>query len=356
VVIEKIQTNQSLIRYFYYFFPPLWFTDFYETFIGNTDLPFHGLYLYALLGAGLVAAAFFMTTGLSYGRYLKKVGNTARQKRISSERIKLFLTSLFNHIFLRNPVQRAVFHFYRKTIKTSMLHKMRLASFVAIGVGLIPFQVAVKDIVPKSLIGINKSILFIPLILSFFLLLGIRATMNIPVSLRANWIFRLTEWTTRKHYFSGMRKAVFFLQLLPLFVLIFVFYLFLWGGITAFYHSLYGLAVSGLVMEFLFLTSAKIPFTCSYLPGKERIQLYWLPYILLFLAYINLMSWIELQLLRVPLYFFLFYAIVVFIILCIRMYQWLLFYKKTGLQFEEQLEPVMVSLDYKTPSYKRRIS
>ncbi len=355
IPLEKIQINQHFLRDFSNFFPPLWFTDLYETLIGNTYLPFHGVYVRALVGLAFMVTAFFLITGLSYSHYLKKMG-TKERKKARLQKVRLLFKGLFDGIFLRNPVQRVVFHFYQKTLKASMFHKMRLASFVAVGIGLIPFQIAVKDVVPQTLTGINKTVLSFPLVLSFFLLLGIRGSVNMPVALGANWIFRLTEWEKRRHYFSGIRKAIFFLGLLPLFLIIFVFYLFLWGGITAFYHSLYGLVVSVLVMEFLFLTYCKIPFACSYLPGKEKIQLYWIPYVFIFLAYINLMSWIELQLLRAPSYFFLFYGIVFFMLLGIRVYQVFFFYKKTGIQYEEQLEPVVIALDYRTPPHKRRVA
>lgn len=355
VPLEKIQNNQTLLRNLYDFFPPLWFTDLYETLIGNSSLPHHGVYIRALIVSAFMVAAFFLTAWLGYSRYLRKMG-TVERRRIRLEKIKQLFTHLFDRIFLRNPVQRAVFHFYQKTLKASMFHKMRLASFVAVGVGLIPFQIAFKGVAPKSLVGINKIMVSIPLILSFFFLLGLKSVMNMPVSLKANWIFQLTEWKTRGHYFSGMKKAMFFLNLVPLFALIYVFYFFLWGGITAFYHCLYGLVVSALVMELLFLNYTKIPFACSYLPGKEKIQLYWIPYVLLFLAYINLMSWIELQLLKAPSYFYLFYGIAFLLILGIRVYQWFFFYKRTGIQYEEQPEPVMVGLDYETPPHKRRVA
>jgi hypothetical protein len=299
-----------------------------------------------------MGGVFYLTFGLSYRRHLKNMGSV-QKKKIQLKKLRTFLSKIFNGVFLRNPVQRAVFHFYEKTLKASMFHKMRLALFIAIGVGLIPFQIAINELVPQNLTGINKIMISIPLILSFFLLLGLRAIVNMPISLEANWIFRLTERKNARHYFTALRKGIFFLNLLPLFVVLFIVYSFLWGGMSAFYHCLYGLVVSVLLMEVLFLHNCKIPFACSYLPGQEKIQLFWLFYLFLFLAYINLMSWIELALLQAPSIFFIFYAIAFLIILGIRIYQTFFFYKKITIQFEEEPEPVLIGLDYKAPSYKR---
>ncbi len=351
-LMQNLKANHSALQNFYNFFPPLWFTDFYETLIGNPNLPFHGTLNYALLGLLIMGGVFYLTFGLSYRRHLKKMGSV-QKKIILLKKLRMFLSKIFNRVFFRNPVQRAVFHFYGKTLRASMFHKMRLALFIAIGVGLIPFQIAINEVIPQNLTGINRIMISIPLILSFFLLLGLRAIVNMPISLEANWIFRLTERKNARHYFTALRKGIFFLNLLPLFVVLFIVYAFLWDGMTAFYHCLYGLVVSVLLMEVLFLHNCKIPFACSYLPGQEKIQLFWLFYLFLFLAYINLMSWIELELLRAPSIFFVFYAIAFFIILGIRIYQTFFFYKKITIQFEEEPVPVLIGLDYKAPSYKR---
>ena len=350
---ERIKASDSYLHYLYSYFPPLWFTDVYETLVGNTNLPFHGTLNYGLIGLLILMGAFYIMTSLSYKRFLIRMGSVQR-KKIHLKKVRLLITSVFNLVLLRNPTQRAVFHFYSKTLKASMFHKMRLASFVAIGVGLIPFQIALKNMTPSALVGINRAMLSIPLILSFFLLLGLRGVMSMPLSIESNWVFQITENKYIRHYLTGLRKAIVFLNLLPLFVFLFICYIFLWDVITVLFHCLYGLVVSVLMMEVLLLKCCKIPFACTYLPGKEKLQLFWFPYLILFLVYINLMSWIELELLRFPSSFFVFYGIVFFVYLAIRIYQLAFFYRNTGIQYEERPEPVLVGLDYKAPKHKRR--
>lgn len=349
---EKIKANNFFVRHLYDLFPPLWFVDLYETLMGNTNLPFHGNYNFALLGLLVMVGVFYLTTGLSYRRYLKRLG-FAQRKRIHFKRLKESSVNIFNWLFLKNPIQRAVFQFYGKTLKESMFHKMRLMSYVAIGLGMIAFQIAIHEILSESVIGITKTTLSLPLILSFFFLLGLRGVVNMPVSLDANWIFQLSEIEKRRHYFSGLRKGVFFLNLFPLFLMVFVFFLFFWDSTTAFYHCLYGLIISVLLMEVLFLSFIKIPFACSYLPGKEKLQLFWIVYLFLFLAYINIMAWIESELLRAPSNFFIFYGVIFLIILGIRIYQLLFFYRNNKIKYEERPEPVLVDLGYETPKHKR---
>jgi hypothetical protein len=352
---EKLGGSISTIQNIAKYFPPLWFTDLYETLLGNSSLPFHGALNRALVGLVIMIFVFSLATGISYRRFLKKLGSVQREK-VRFRKLRSMIAKGFDWTFLRNSAQRAVFHFYHQTLKASMFHKMRLTTYIAVGVGLILVLVVPKLGDPKSLFEINKTMLSVPLILSFFLVLGIRGIVNVPISLEANWIFQITEWENIRHYISGLRKGIIFLNLFPLFIVLFIFYSFIWDGMTAFYHCLYGLFVSVLVMEVFFLTFTKVPFACSYLPGKEKIQLFWIAYLFGFLAYINLMSGIELILLKSfsRSSFLMFLGIIFLIIVGIRAFQILIFYKKNSIKYEEEPEPVIVGLDYKIPKHKRR--
>jgi len=353
---EKLKGNTPIMQTLINYFPPLWFTDLYETLLGNTNLPFHGTWERALIGLITMIGVFSLATGISYRHFIKRLG-TSQKNRVHLQKLRSIIARGFDWTFLRNSVQRAVFHFYSQTLKTSMFHKMRLASYVAVGVGLILILIAPKLGDPNTLLEVNKTTLSVPLIFSFFLLLGIRGIVNVPISLEANWIFQITEQENIQHYISGLRKGIFFLNLLPLFTLLFIFYSFIWDGMTAFYHCLYCLTVSVFVMEVFFLTFTKVPFACSYLPGKEKIQLFWIAYLFGFLAYISLMSWIEWMLLKAPSKsgFLIFLGSVLLVILGIRIFQVLIFYKKYSIKYEEEPEPVIVGLYYKIPKHKRRI-
>ena len=110
-----------------------------------------------------------------------------------------------------------------------------------------------------------------------------------------------------------------------------------------------------MVMELFFIHYCKIPFGCSYLPGKEKLQLYWIVYFLGFLAYINLCVWIETYLLSDTSQFLRFFIVMFSLILGIRLYQGFFYYRNITIKYEEEPEPAMVGLDYKVPLYKRRV-
>jgi hypothetical protein len=98
-------------------------------------------------------------------------------------------------------------------------------------------------------------------------------------------------------------------------------------------------------MEILFIRFRKIPFTSSSIPGKEKLHLFWIVYLFGFMVYVMLMSSIEVSLFVKPSRFFVFFGVIFFLIVSIRLYQNYFFYRKTELVYEEKLEPVLLGLE-----------
>jgi hypothetical protein len=335
---HNLRESNSL---FLHLFPPMWFTGFYEILIGNSSSFFKPFLNYAALSVVICVIAFFLLAIIGYKRQLR-IQDEVKKTRGKILKLKISLANIFNSIFLRNPVQRAVFNFFGKSLIRSVYHRMRLATYLAISSALILIVLGSQMRNPKIFFQVNKTLLSIPLILALFLLVGLRGIVKVPISLEANWIFRLTEERDKKHYHLALRKAIFFVILLPLFLSIFVFYSFLWGWEIALLHCLFGLVVSTVVMEALFLNFHKIPFACSYLPGKEKLHIYWLIYLMGSLIYVFLMSAVEFGLLKRPVGFLIFYGVVLSFFLGIRIYQNSFLYRKKKIIYEERPEPVMI--------------
>jgi hypothetical protein len=268
-----------------------------------------------------------------------------KKKNPQFAQLRRRLGRFFSPVYLNHPIEKAVFSFFGTTLRRSMIHKMRLASFMAIALGMIFIILVSRSSHTKVFSTFDKTLLSLPLILAFFLVVGIRRIVKIPTHLEANWIFRMTESKVRKHYFSGLRKGVILHALIPLFLCIYVFYYFLWGWKDALYHCLFGLAASVLLMEIFFIRFRKIPFTSSFLPGKEKLHLYWVLYLVGFILYVVLMGSVEASLFIEPFRFFGFFGVVLFTVVALRIYQHHLFYSKLELVYEEKLEPVMLGLE-----------
>jgi len=338
--LPALKQNNSL---FLYLFPPMWFVGLYETLLGNKDPLFSALAKWAVLAVILPLIAFFLISAIGYRKYLKKMREVKRGKT-HLNRMREGLKESFNVLFLKNPVQRAVFYFFGNTIKKSNLHKMRLASYMVVAIGIVLILLASRTTPLRNFDDFDSTVLSIPFVLSFFLVLGIRSTSKIPIAIDANWIFRLREIADKKHYLIGFKKGIVFFMILPLFVVLFVFYVFLWGWMNALFFCLYGFAVSSLAVEIIFIGHRKIPFTCSYLPGKGKMHIFWIVYLASLISYVSIMSLGAYVLLLNPSDFIYFFAIVAILFIIIRFVQNRLLLQKAEIIYEEEPEPVLMTL------------
>jgi len=328
---------------FLYYFPPMWFTGLYEHLLGNSDPIFGLLAKYAVLALLIPMGLFFPLTSLCYRRSGKVQGSEMHSGVLRTLKDLLY-SKIFNPIFLKNPIQRAVFYFFGRGLRRSMIHKMRLATFItiSIGIGLFLFSMDFKS--AGNIFQITRALLVIPLLIPLLLLLGLKGVINIPISIEANWIFQLTETKNKKDYFIGMRKAIFFQILLPIFAFFFVVFFILWGAETSLYHSAFCLFLSSFVMFLLFVDLNKIPFTCTYLPGKEKIHLLWLFYFILFISYLTSFSGLEYKMLMHPTDFITFYVVLLLLYLALKVFQNFYMYKRIKIIYEDNPEPVMIGL------------
>jgi len=103
--------------------------------------------------------------------------------------------------------------------------------------------------------------------------LGTRVAFTLPLDLRANWIFRVIGVRGGLKTLAASRRALLLLSVAPVWLVTSVVCLGLWPGRQNAGHIMV-LALLGMILADLCLLSfRKIPFTCSYLPGKSRFHM-----------------------------------------------------------------------------------
>lgn len=294
---------------FIFLFPPLWFSGLYEVLLGTHDLIFVIQAKMAGLALLISLAAFILASGLSYYRHTLKTLETKKGDRPKLFWLRERVAETIQNAILRSPEERAVASFFSKTIRLSPKHLMTLTNYVAVAASFILLFVIVNRQSFRMLVPENAALLAQPLILSIVLLAGLRAVADIPAAPEARWVFQVTETIHRIRYVSGLKKAIFLKWFLPLSVLVFLLHLILWRDWrSAFNHAIFGLTVSTLGIEAFFYRFRKIPFACTNVPGKLKLQTRGIPYFIGFISIIALFSFIEKELLRDPSKFFFFFA------------------------------------------------
>src|SRR5262249_53127814 len=108
-----------------------------------------------------------------------------------------------------------------------------------------------------------------PLALTLFALLGLRHLFSLPADLRANWIFQITEREVRLAWLNAGERFVLGCAVAPIIAIGAVFIARTRGPLIAVAWAVLAFLLSAIAFEYLFRNWRKLPFTCSYLPGKR---------------------------------------------------------------------------------------
>ncbi|HEV2447343.1 MAG TPA: hypothetical protein VGS58_15530 [Candidatus Sulfopaludibacter sp.] len=265
-----------------YWFPGYWFVGFYERLrpaTGNAALLHLGHV--AVRALGCVSALFAIVYLAGYRRHAQRVLETPEPSAAGVARRGL--ERAIDRLLLRGPVERAVFHFIGQTIVRSVRHRLFLAVYAGFGASLAVLSYG----------GEQAGLLRLPFTLSFILVSGLRAAFNFPCELGANWMFRVSESNWTRECASATRKWVLGCGIVPLFLLFAPMELSSFRWPAALFHLAFGIALSAFLSELLFAGFRKVPFTCSYLPGKVNVVGLSALYIFGFTLYSRTMASIE---------------------------------------------------------------
>jgi hypothetical protein len=282
-----------------YVLPPFWFVGLYQVLIGGSGPVFSRLAAFAMIALGIAAAVSALAYAASYQRHLKRSLESLEAGPSDPGRFARSVEAAVNRFVLRHPLQRAYFYFIRATLLRSRVHRLLLAVYLAVGLALALGVTAVAGRQAASGWP-TPGLLSVQLVMSFFLLSGIRFVFTLPAALPANWAFQATEPSAQSQCGVGVRKAMLAFGVCPVLAALLPLHAFLWGWTAAAAHLVYGAAVSALLVEVLLLGFEKIPFTCSYLPGKANVKALWPVYLLLFGAYAYALAKFEYRLLANP--------------------------------------------------------
>jgi hypothetical protein len=308
-VLRPLFERQSpVLRYF----PPFWFLALYMDLLPGQPggAMFHELAQLARRALEVSAAVFAIAYLAGYRRHARRIMESLETAGEGPGWLRSQFDRVVNQRLLPHPLERATFHFISNTMLRSARHRLFLASYTGVA-----FALALPGIVKA---GINPGapivtfaaagLLAIPLTLSFFAVSGLRAAFNLPAELRANWVFQIAESEDRWAHIRAARKWIVVMGIAPLFLLLAPFELVFRGWWLGFIHLSFALMLSLLLANLLLVWFRKIPFTCSYFPGKTSMAGMACLYGLGFIFYTWAMASFETKLIRLPVDLALFYV------------------------------------------------
>jgi hypothetical protein len=263
--------------------PSVWFLGLYDVIGGRPVAGSPALAGMALLATAATVGAAILLFVATHDRLTRRA---LESREIGGGRKGLTIETLAE-VLCRRPIARAVFGFTIKTLTRSRSHRLLMAIYLGGALALVASGI-VPIALTEGLAGFTTPgvvLLSAPLVIGFFALVGMRVALAIPVEPKANWLFRQSEPADRPAAIDGVRAAMLVVGVLPTSLLALVTAGTLWDGWAALAHAAVCTVMGWLLVEILLMGVVKIPFTCSYFPGRSRIGTLWSLYLTAFTAY-----------------------------------------------------------------------
>lgn len=178
------------------------------------------------------------------------------------------------HRDVRRPVRVAVRQFASITLRRSVLHQGIVVALLSAAAGLVVNGLVAADWprVPRETrtggVAVAWILVWAPMVLCFIGSPAVRLALSVPLELRANWIFRITEdvATRGDAVAAGVRTVLGLGVVLPIALVAPLQWQVL--GSPAIALVVLEWLIGWLLVEFLMRDWRRIPFTCAYIPGK----------------------------------------------------------------------------------------
>ena len=264
--------------------PSYWFVGLYQQLSGSLHPALAPFARRAWVGLAVAVCATAVAYAASYFRTLRKI---VEQPDISPA----FRSGWLPHF--GGSFETAVVQFSIRSLLRSRQHRMIFAFYLGMGLALAILFLNAPPELSGPDAGSPWDTLSVPLLASTIMLMGLwvvgaRVVFSLPLDLRANWIFRTMPFRAGRSCLNARRRALIAVSVAPAWALSAAVLFSLWPWRPAAAH-LAVLALVGIVLaEFSFDSVQRIPFTCSYLPGKSNMHVtFWLWIYLIFLGIIG---------------------------------------------------------------------
>jgi hypothetical protein len=255
-----------------YVAPPAWFLGLERWLLGDEGRA-HLIRLAEIAGGALTLA-----TALAAGSYAVLYRRfdrlLLRPAEVSERSLRHLKRKPWSRAVPSRPVFVAIRRFTLITLRRSVLHQGIVVALAAVGGGLVANSLMAADVAGwlanggalRS--GLFGTVIWAPFALMFVASLAVRLALAVPIEPRANWVFRIAEQdVARRDQLEAAVHAVRRLGTIVPVVLLAPLQWLVLGG-NAIVASMVALLCGWLLVEILMRDWVRIPFTCSYIPGK----------------------------------------------------------------------------------------
>jgi hypothetical protein len=276
--------------------PSYWFLGLFHVLNGFAPPAFLPLAVRASAGAAVAVAGAATVLLWSYFRTVRRI---AEEPDIvpgarSGHGMPRFAPSLRGAITL----------FSLRSSLRSRQHRVILAFYLGIGFAIALSCLGIPAARSAPGAGVHPlSLRFVisTIVMMSFAVVGMRSVFSLPVTLAANWVFRVTEIREPQEYIAAVRWSLLAMAVVPVLLASVALALpFEPLRQVAAHTAVLGL-LGGIFAEIALLGFHKIPFTCSYLPGRTNVSFAFWAYVVVLIPLTVRYAHLEQQAMAKPL-------------------------------------------------------
>jgi hypothetical protein len=256
--------------------PPAWFVGLERWMLGDTRASMARLASVGAASLGAVCLAAVASYALLYRHFERltiRAANPAGLRRSADAHRRP----------RRRPIVVALRQFVLATLRRSALHQGVTLVVSAIGAGFVLNSFITHDLAGWFREGgaaapaLTASLLWAPFAFVYVCARAARLAFLLPIEARANWVFRMTECeSSRVDQLTGTIHVIFAVGVIAPIALLLPIQVHVLGAV-AIATSVVTAILGYLYVELLMRDWARLPFTCSFIPGKgfvpQRIML-----------------------------------------------------------------------------------
>jgi hypothetical protein len=224
-----------------------------------------------LVTLGAMAGAVLLTLAAYRRQFQGALSPAATTGTIGNARLARTLARAING---SNRLAHATSDFILMTIVRNRTQQAPIAINAALGLAMITVRFGGHTTFSRVM-QTPSAVLAIPLMMLFWVGIGIRASFFVPSELAAAWAFRANAPRKTSAYARGTRAAIVGFVAPPAVVLALALAAPTLGWTRAIIHATFTLFLVIALADFVVLTVDHIPFTRPYVPGHARLRTRW---------------------------------------------------------------------------------
>jgi hypothetical protein len=243
--------------------PPYWFFALFNQLIGSLPPALSWLAQRSWMGLGIAVAGASVSLLLCYLRTMRRI--------VEEPDLVPGAGGFHGAARFGSRLQNAIMLFSVRSLTRSRQHRVAYAFALALVLAIVLSWIR-DELSSTSLRPITVSFLISTFMMMGLAVFGLRSVFSLPISLTANWVWRITQLAPPEKYIAQTRRLLLLFAATPVWLVSACLALDFrpWSQIAG---HLAVLAFFGWIFtELSLIDFYKVPFTCSYLPGKSNFQ------------------------------------------------------------------------------------